>query len=262
MELSLQNVCFQYAGRSILDDVSMALGSNRIAAICGPNGVGKSTLIKCINRILKADGHILLDRSDVRRMSIRQLARCVGYVPQAITIVFSVTVFDMVLMGRRPHMGWRQSGTDEDKVIDILKLLDLEALAMKDFNEISGGQQQKVIIARALAQEPEILLMDEPTSNLDLRHQLEVMEIVRRLASDKHLSVIMAVHDLNLASRYADTIIMMKDGKIYCAGDSRSVLTPDNILAVYGVIAEVRQAHGYPFVLPIRHDDGNTSAST
>jgi iron complex transport system ATP-binding protein len=254
MELKLENVRFQYASLPVIDHVTIDLACSQIAAICGPNGVGKSTLIKCINRILKADGRIRLGDRDIHRMKMRELAKRIGYVPQAIANVFSITVFDMVLMGRRPHLGWRQSSADEDKVIDVLKLLGIDGFAMQDFNEISGGQQQKVIIARALAQEPEILLMDEPTSNLDLFHQLEVMEIVRRLVAEKQISVIMAIHDLNLASRYADKIIMMKSGEIHCAGESASVLTSENILSVYGVIAEVKKARGYPYIIPIGPD--------
>ena len=132
--------------------------------------------------------------------------------------------------------------------------MGIEDLAMRDFNELSGGQRQKVIICRALAQEPKILLLDEPTSSLDLRHQLEVMEIIKGLSAERSLSVIMAAHDLNLASRYADRIIMMKNGRIHGAGDSASVLTPQTILSVYGVVAAVREELGKPYVVPLRSE--------
>jgi len=259
MRLKIRDVEFSYASARILKNISMELAPSEMAAVCGPNGVGKSTLIKCINRILKPHGSIELEGRELRNMSMMQIARRVGYVPQNLTSVFSMTVFEMTLLGRRPHLGWRSSQTDKEKVIEILELMEIEDLALRDFNELSGGQRQKVIICRALAQEPEILLLDEPTSSLDLRHQLEVMEIIRGLVVEKSLSVIMAVHDLNLASRYADKIIMMKDGRIHSAGDSVSVLTPPNILSVYGVVAAVREELGKPFIVPLKSEKQHTT---
>ena len=131
-------------------------------------------------------------------------------------------------------------------------MLNIEKFAMRDINELSGGQQQKVFIARALTQEPDVLLFDEPTSNLDIKHQLEVMEILKNIVREKEISAIMAIHDLNLASRYADRIIMMNDGEIFSAGDSVSVLTPESIKRVYGVEAEVNHIHGRPYIVPIK----------
>jgi len=131
-------------------------------------------------------------------------------------------------------------------------MLNIEKFAMRDINELSGGQQQKVFIARALTQEPDVLLFDEPRSNLDIKHQLEVMEIIKSIVREKEISAIMAIHDLNLASRYADRIIMMNDGEIFSAGDSVSVLTPESIKRVYGVEAEVNNIHGRPYIVPIK----------
>lgn len=254
MELKLKNVRFHYAGHPVVDGVSMSVDASDIAAICGPNGVGKSTLIKCMNRVLRAEGAIFIGPKNIDDLSRMQIARRIGYVPQDISTVFSITVLDMVLVGRRPHLSWRSSSEDTDKVIEVMKMLKIDHLALRYFNELSGGQQQKVIIARALAQEPEILLMDEPTSNLDLRHQLEVMELISQLSETKKLSVIMAVHDLNLASRYANKLIMMKDGRIHGAGDAIKVLTPKTISSVYGVTARVKTELGKPYVIPIRYD--------
>ena len=222
-------------------------------SVVGPNGAGKSTLLRCIDRILKPQrGDILLDGRDIKEMHLMELARRMGYIPQSSAQVFPATVFDTVLMGRRPHLGWRSSEQDVEKVLDILKLLGIVKFAMRDFDELSGGQQQKVLIARALAQEPDILLLDEPTSNLDIRHQLEVMEIIKKLVVEKGISAIMAVHDLNLASRFADKVIMMNGGSIVSAGDPPSVLSPKNIASVYGVEVEVVNRKGAPFIVPIR----------
>ena len=152
-------------------------------SLVGPNGSGKTTLIKCIDRILKPRGSILLDGLELERMSRQEVARQIGYVPQSSSTPLATTVFDTVLMGRRPHISWRVADSDLDKVAEVLEKLHLEDLAMRDFAQLSGGQKQKVLIARALAQEPAVLLLDEPTSNLDMRHQLEVMEIVRDLVT-------------------------------------------------------------------------------
>ena len=252
MKLKIKDVEFSYASTPIIEDICIDVVPSEIVTICGPNGVGKSTLLKCIDRILKPKGSILLDGQEMKNMSMIEIARQIGYVSQSSSNVFPATVFDMVLMGRRPHAGWRSGEMDEDKVIEILKLMEMEDLALRDFSELSGGQQQKVIIARALAQEAEVLLLDEPTSNLDIRHQLEVMEIIKNLAKEKEISVVMSVHDLNLASRYADKIIMMKKGRIFSAGEPASVLTSENILSVYGVESVVKNESGKPFIVPIR----------
>ena len=253
MQLELLDVRFRYNSHPILEGVSMTVDPAQIVAVCGPNGVGKSTLIKCINRILKPEGAVWLDAQETRRMPLRRIARRIGYVPQDLGALLGVTVFDLVLMGRRPHLQWRTCARDEVKVFEALERMGISALALRDINQLSGGQRQKAVIARALAQEPELLLMDEPTSNLDLRHQLEVMALLKSMVAEQKLSALMAVHDLNLASRYADKLIMMKNGAIYGAGTPSEVLTPSNILSVYGVVAEVKQEQGRPYVVPIRH---------
>lgn len=254
LKLSVNDVTFSYTSTPILKEITMELAESEILGIVGPNGAGKSTLIRCIDRILKPErGSILLDGQDVTEMSMIAIAKQIGYVPQSSTGVFPATVFDTVLVGRRPHIGWRSSESDEDKVWGILKLMDIEDLAMRDWGELSGGQQQKVLIARALAQEAGVLLLDEPTSNLDIKHQLEVMEIMTDLVAKKELSVIMAVHDLNLASRYTDQVIIMKDGKIFDAGSPSNVLTPENIGSVYDVEVDVINRNGEkPYIIPIR----------
>jgi iron complex transport system ATP-binding protein len=253
MKLKVKNLEFSYASAPILKDVCMELAPSEMLSIVGPNGVGKSTLIRCINRILKPDkGSILLDEQEIKEMSMTEIARHMGYVPQTSTSAFPATVFDTVLMGRRPRLGWHSSEGDVEKVLEILKQLGIVKFAMRDFGELSGGQQQKVLVARALAQEPDILLLDEPTSNLDIRHQLDVMELIKKLVMEKGISAIMAVHDLNLASRYADKVIMMNGGSIVSAGGPPSVLIPENIASVYGVEVEVVNRKGTPYIIPIR----------
>ncbi len=259
LKLRLNDVTFSYTSTPILEEITMELAESEILGIVGPNGAGKSTLIRCIDRILKPEqGSILLDGQEVTEMSMIAIAKQIGYVPQSSTGVFPATVFDTVLVGRRPHIGWRSSESDEDKVWGILKLMDIEDLAMRDWGELSGGQQQKVLIARALAQEAGVLLLDEPTSNLDIKHQLEVMEIMTDLVAKRGLSVIMAVHDLNLASRYTDRVIIMKDGKIFDAGSPSKVLTTENVGSVYDVEVDVINRNGEkPYIVPIRSVRGS-----
>jgi len=253
MKLKVRDVEFGYTSVPILKDVCIELAGSEVLGVVGPNGAGKSTLIRCIDKILKPQrGSILLDGRDINEMRLMELAKRMGYVPQSTSQIFPATVFDTVLMGRRPHLGWRSSEKDEGKVLDVLQMLNIENLAMRDINELSGGQQQKVFIARALVQEPDVLLLDEPTSNLDIRHQLEVMEIITSIVREKKISAIMAIHDLNLASRYADRIVMLNGGTIIDAGNPSSVLTPKNIKQVYGVEAVVRNESERPFIVPIR----------
>jgi len=253
VKLKVKNVEFGYNSTLVLEGVSMDLDSSEIVGIVGPNGAGKSTLIRCIDRILlPGGGTILLDENDISNMTRMEIAKRMGYVPQTTTRVFPATVFDTVLMGRRPHLGWKSSEEDVDKVLEILELLGIMEFAMRDFNEISGGQQQKVLIARALAQEADILLLDEPTSNLDIRHQLEVMEIMTNIVHKKKISAVMAIHDLNLAARYTSRILMLNGGRIFAAGNPESVLTEENIRRAYGVEALVKSDGERPYIIPVR----------
>jgi iron complex transport system ATP-binding protein len=154
-------------------------------------------------------------------------------------------------MGRRPHITWQSSEKDSQKAWAALKTLNIEHIAMRNFFELSGGEQQRVLIARSLAQEAQVLLLDEPTSNLDIRHQLEVMELTRKLVSTQNLSAAIAIHDLNLAFRYCDKIVMMHKGKIYAAGNAQTVLTAENIRTVYAVDVEVNYSRSVPYIVPL-----------
>ncbi len=260
IQLQAKGIVFGYNSSPILKDVSFEIGPSRLVTIVGPNGSGKSTLIKCIDRILSPkSGSILIDRKDVTKMDRMEIARNLSYVPQNSARTFSSNVFDTVLMGRRPHIGWLSSDDDEDKVWGVLRLLGIEDLAMSGFGELSGGQQQKVLIARALVQETKVMLLDEPTSNLDIWHQLDVMNIVSDLVRKRRMTALIALHDLNLASKYSHGIIMMKKGKIMAVGDPGSVLTPENIEAIYNVEVAVRSQSEAPFIVPVRQIKTNGS---
>ncbi len=252
VKISIKGLTFSYNSHKILDDLNIEIDDSEILSLVGPNGSGKTTLIKCIDRILKPKGSILLDGRELQSISRQEIARTVGYVPQSSATPLSTTVFDTVLMGRRPHITWQVSDRDLDKVAEILELLHLDDLAMSDFAQLSGGQKQKVLIARALAQEPAILLLDEPTSNLDMKHQLEVMEIIRDMVIEKKISAIMAIHDLNLASRFSDRLVMLKGGRMYAIGSPAALLNCENIRQIYGVEAAVINAQDRPYIVPLQ----------
>ena len=251
MDLTLQGVTFSYPSIPVLKGVSFELNGGQMLAIVGKNGSGKSTLMKCMNRILKYQGgNISMQREEVRTMRRIDIAKKMAYHPQKTFFNFPVTVFDTVLMGRYPHIAWDGDKEGEEWVWDVLRMMGLESLALRDYNELSGGQQQKVIIARALAQEAKIFLLDEPTSDLDIRYQLEVMELVRKLVREKNVAAIVAIHDLNLAARYCDRIVMLHNGIIFSAGTPIEVFTPENIAAVYGVDASIHESEGVPHIIP------------
>ena len=251
--LNVKDLAFSYASAPVLAGVSLEVGTKEIVGVLGPNGAGKSTLLKCIDRILQPQqGSILLDGEEISHLSRLELAKKIGYIPQSLSHAFSITVFDAVLMGRRPHINWRTSEEDTEKVLETLDMLHIEDLAMRDINELSGGQIQQVFIARALVQEPDVLLLDEPTSNLDIRHQLEVMHTVKSIVRKKEISAIMAIHDLNLAARFADKIVLMNGGGILAVGNPAAVITPENIRLVFKVDADVYEKDGKLHVVPLR----------
>jgi iron complex transport system ATP-binding protein len=240
LKLVINKLSFNYNGFPALKDVELKMGLGEVLGIVGPNGSGKTTLLKCINRILKPKQNtVLIDGEDTSKIGLRELSKMMSYVPQNSTNTFPFTVFDIVLMGRRPYIQWSLGERDKEIVAEILNYLGIGQLAMRHFNELSGGEQQKVIIARALAQQPQLLLLDEPTSSLDIKHQLEILCILKGLAQSKHCSVIVAMHDLNLASRFSDRMLMLKQGCIFAVGTPESVLTEENIESVYGVKVHV-----------------------
>ncbi len=251
--LKTNHLSFGYDGALVLDDVTFELRPEEILAVIGPNGAGKSTLLKCVDGLLTyRKGCIEVDGNNIRKIHRRALARFMAYVPQTMSTIFPFKVLDMVLQGRYPHGRYRRRQADLDKAFNALELMGIADLAMRDFQGISGGQQQKVTIARALAQEASILLLDEPTSNLDIFHQLEVMETIRYLVKQSGISAMISIHDLNLAARYADTLIMLKQGRIIAKGTPSFVLTPENIARVYNVEVNISHADGRPCIVPLK----------
>lgn len=250
MRITMQGVEFGYFSTPVLKDINLDLNGPQMISIIGPNGVGKSTLIHCINKLLSPNvGTVLVDDKDVTDITIKDMAKIVGYVPYSSSEAFPLSVVDTVMMGRHPHGSWKSLDEDLDKVYEALDLLGIRNLAMRSFDELSAGQHQKVMLARGIVQNPEILLLDEPTANLDIRHQMEVSRLLHHLSRSRNMLVVMISHDLNAASKYSDNVIMLKDGAIYAVGTPEQVLTKDNIREVYGIESEVIMSHGRPHIM-------------
>ncbi len=251
MVLSVRNLRFSYGSVAVLKGVNLKAVSGDITALIGPNAAGKSTLLKCIAGMLRPEGEVLVGGRSITDLSSEELSRCVGYLPQANFSSAALRVFEVVLLGRVHSLSWRVSEEDFDIVSDVLVELDIENLASRYIGELSGGQQQMVAIAQALVRKPDILLLDEPTNSLDLKNQLEVFEVVREITVKRGLITLMAMHDLNLAARYADSFVVINGGRVCVEGDSRTVITPGMVGSIYGINASVYiDEDGVPQVNP------------
>jgi len=249
VRLKVADIYFSYNSHPVLSNVSFCLERGQIMCVLGVNGAGKSTLLKCLNRILEPHrGTVLLDGADLSSMNHGRIAQLIAYVPQRYP-ESGLTVFESVLMGRKPHIRWSMGGGNYALAETIIRQIGLEHLAMRPISTLSGGELQKVVIARALAQSPQVLLLDEPTSNLDLKNQLEVMELIRKIVKQRGLSAVAAIHDLNMALRFADSYLFLKDGRIYAVA-GKEELTAETIRQVYGVDVELVRIGNHMVVVP------------
>ena len=249
--VKVENITYAYrrSTGNILDAVGFEVADGQCIAVLGNNGVGKSTLLKCIDRINPTrGGTVVVDGKDVFEMSSRVMAQNVAYVPQNAAAV-DMTVFDAVLLGRKPYIKWDVSSEDRKIAGEIIRQMHLDDYVLRNVSELSGGEAQKVMLARALAQEPRFLLLDEPTSNLDPKNQHEVLQLVREIAQTKRLSVLIIIHDLNLAARYCDKFLFLKDSSVYAYGGLET-MTPEVIEAVYGMKAEIIYHGSVPLIVP------------
>ena len=218
--MEVKNISYHYhGGGEVLKNVNVTLEQGQFLAILGNNGVGKSTLLKCLNKILKADsGELFLDGENILQMSNHQVSQRIAFVSQTVPNT-QMTVHDVVMLGRRPYMKWGFTEKDHQIVHSAMDRLNLESLRGRFLNQLSGGERQKVMLARALAQQPKLLLLDEPTSSLDIHNQYQVLEIVRELCHHDGLTAVVVIHDLNLALRFCDRFLLLRQGQVYANGD-------------------------------------------
>jgi iron complex transport system ATP-binding protein len=235
--IELNDVSLGYDHRAILHNVNMKAVPGQILGLVGPNGSGKSTLIKGVTRVIDLfSGRILIDGRDIKTIKRDELARLVATVPQNPVLPGAFTAFEMVLMGRTPHLGLLRYEGGKDLAIawQAMEATHTQSFAERRVSELSGGERQRLIIARALTQQPRVILLDEPTANLDINHQVEILNLVKSLCLEQSLTVIVALHDLNLAAQYCDWMVMLNGGKIYAEGTPPDILTAQNIKEVYG----------------------------
>ena len=250
MGVKFKDLSFAYGGRPVLDKISCQLTAGRVHAVLGVNGAGKSTLIKLLAGFLKpVGGSVFLDDDNLNELSLNQIARRIAYVPQQQQLS-DLTVSDYLLLGRKPHLRWLNNNSgDEEIVFAILEKLHLNHLALRPLHKLSGGELQKTAIARALVQEPEILLLDEPTSSLDLKNQHEVMEIIVRETAANNLTTIITLHDVNLALRFAESFLLMKERKILAFG-GLEVMTQKKLSELYDIKVELHDLGQSVLVTP------------
>lgn len=254
--MAIEDIDCYYDSTKILENVRFAVKTGCFLGILGPNGSGKTTLLKSISRVLEPrKGAILLDDANLYKMKSREVAKNMAVVPQDSSIGFSFTCRQIVLMGRSPHLSRLETESAKDVAIarKAMEYTKTWEFADRPVTELSGGEKQRVIIARALTQEPQILLLDEPTSHLDISNQLEIMDLLKKLCTDNKLLIIGVFHDFNLAARYCDSIIMMRNGQVYATGNVAKTLTSENIKKVFDIdaIVNTHPVTGLPFVIPI-----------
>lgn len=259
--LNIESLSIKYGTHLALDSVSLQVKPGEVVAIIGPNGAGKSTMIRAVSGLLPpVNGRILIDNHPLENLSTMQRARYLSVVPQARSLPGSFTAYQTVLLGRTPYLGWlgKSGQSDHELVRWALARTQAEEFANRPVGELSGGEQQRVLLARALVQDAPVMLLDEPTTYLDLQHQSGLLNLVRELANEKKLAVLMVLHDLNLAGLYADKIVLLVNGRIHSKGTPTQVLTSNNLSSVFKVPVQVIQhpAYGTPLILP----DGVTTA--
>jgi iron complex transport system ATP-binding protein len=250
--LEITGLTFAYGDDPVLEGVDLSVADGELVGLLGPNGSGKSTLLECTNRILEPDaGSVTVDGDRVADLGRNGTARKIAYVPQSERSAFPATVFDTILMGRRPHSGWTPSEADRRVVADVVDALELSAFATRSVDELSGGQRQKVRLGRALVQDTSALLLDEPTAGLDLKHQLSVLDRLREHVDATSVSGLVAMHDLNLAARYCNRVALLSEGTLTVVGDPDE-LTGETIESVYDVEVTIARAADRRLVVPER----------
>ncbi|MDH5806641.1 MAG: ABC transporter ATP-binding protein [Candidatus Methanomethylicaceae archaeon] len=250
MSLEVINLCFSYNSNFSLNNVSLKVDKGKVLALIGPNGAGKSTLLKCIVGIIKPNsGKIIFDGKDISNLSERERAKIIAYLPQYVPIIFPITVFDSIILGRLPFFDLMPSKQDYKIVENIINYLNLSSYSNRYIDELSGGERQRVHIARVIAQETKVILLDELSANLDIKYQHEVLELITKITHENNKSTIIALHDINLALKYADEIAIMNNGKIVKCGHPEEIITKDIIKQIYGIDVDLIDFNGRKRIL-------------
>ncbi|MFC2002460.1 ABC transporter ATP-binding protein [Chloroflexota bacterium] len=254
IELEMQNVSLGYNHNPVLQEITLKATPGELVGLIGPNGSGKSTIIKALSRVIQPlSGRILLDGKDVTRIPRRELARLVGVVPQMPLLPSTFTAFEIVLMGRNPHLGLLQSEGQHEWAIawQAMEKTATQSLASRRVDELSGGEIQCLLIARVLVQETKVILLDEPTANLDIGRQVEIFGLIKNLCVENNLTVLAALHDLNLAAQYCNRLFLINERRVYAEGTPAEVITERNIKEVYGAenCVYTHPINGLPTVL-------------
>ncbi len=254
-KLEMQNVTLGYGRKVVVKDITFQMKPGEMMGLVGPNGCGKSTIIRALSRVISPySGRILLDGKNISTISRRDLSRLLGVVPQIPLLPSTFTAFEVVLMGRNPHLGLFQYEGPKDMAIAwrAMGKAQVKHLAERRIGELSGGEIQCVVIARVLAQETEVVLLDEPTANLDIGRQVEILDVIKGMCQENGLTVIAALHDLNLAAQYCSRLVLINNGRIHAQGTPAEVINADNIREVYGAGSHVysHPLSGLPAVLP------------
>jgi iron complex transport system ATP-binding protein len=257
VRLAAEDLRLAYDDRVVVDGLDLTLTDGSFTAIVGPNGCGKSTLLRALGRLLRpASGQVLLDGRSIARTPTREVARVLGLLPQTPVAPAGLTVADLVARGRHPHQSWLRQWSREDEAVvaEALRWTDMADLGDRPVDELSGGQRQRAWISMALAQETDLLLLDEPTTYLDLSHQIDVLELVARLHAERGRTIVVVLHDLNLAARYAQRLVAMRDGVLVASGTPHEVLTERLLADVFDLEARVvpDPVAGTPMVVPVR----------
>lgn len=252
--LEVKDLGFSYDNKLTINNINFMVQRQEFSCLLGANGSGKTTILKCLNGVLEKDkGKIKIDGTDLDNLKQRQIAQYISMVPQEHSVVFSYQVLDVVTMGVTPYLGFGKmpSNDDFDKAMSVLKKLDIEYLANRQYNQLSGGEKQLVLIARALMQDTGYLIMDEPTSHLDFKNKNLLMREIKKITKSSNTGVIMALHDPNLAMKYCDKVIIVKNGNIMADGDTKQIMTGSNLGQAYDVDIKINEkSKGIEIALP------------
>jgi len=252
VKLQIERLKFSYnSSGPVLRDIYLEALPGEVTVIIGPNASGKSTLLKCVAGLLKPEGTIRLDGKETSEFKKDETTQWVSYLPQETSFRAVLTVFEAVLLGRIQSLSWRVGKDDLALALMVIEELGIEKLASRFLDELSGGQKQIVSIAQALVRQPRVFLLDEPLSSLDLRHELEILDLLREITVQRRITTVIALHDLNMAARYADKVVILKDGDVCAFGEPEAVLTPQTIEAVYGVNCKVTSDDGVLQITPL-----------